>query len=447
MSEPSEQVESFDCDEEELFLVGPDGEEEGLEICVSTDFSWFTEAEQDLVAALEVIQREHPSEEDDEETDINFASVDVETDCDFNPENRTASYGESWEEDPLSEWMPEKILKRHARKGICSYLIKWKSHNRPTWELEEDLFEEGHSGIITTFNRERLDAMEKSNKQQQKKKEVKKAQPPLHRLLKYILFDPRVYWKDFKQRIESRFALSGMQAITIYNVCNSELAATFSNHWKTSTPDSIPVMVFHGTALNNIKNIVTGGLRIPNTGTNPVQVANGSVHGIGIYSSVNPSVCVSYSRNSGYIIVCAGLTSGHFASSVKTPGDYVVFFDDRLLLPCFLVAFERTIVSSAPATYKQNIDQETLTSYAQISTTPSGTYVNYTVAMLVARYRKGLMTASTQVKCPTSIRSGAKEGIHKYEKGKRTLTKKELRSAPKSAKQAYKAGLLLQSRK
>eukprot|EP01060_Flectonema_neradi_P038161 TRINITY_DN7933_c3_g2_i1.p1 TRINITY_DN7933_c3_g2~~TRINITY_DN7933_c3_g2_i1.p1 ORF type:complete len:448 (+),score=65.83 TRINITY_DN7933_c3_g2_i1:53-1396(+) len=447
MSVPSTVVpESFDDNEEELVLVGPDGEEEVLEICKSTDYTWFVEAEQDLVTALRTLEKENPEtdEPSDESTSTLPAEADIEDECDFSPENRSASYGQSWEEDPLSDWMPEKILKRHARKGVCSYLVKWKSHHQPTWELEEDLFEEGHSGMIAAFNRSRRE----SNKNPPKKEGDKAVgqKKPLYRLLKYMLFDPKAYWRDFQNRIESRFRLAGMQAMTIYNVCNAELASAFTKHWLTETPDSVPVMVFHGTALTNIESIVTGGLRIPNQGENPVKVANGSVHGIGIYTSINPSVCISYSRNSGYIIVCAGLTSGHFASYVKTPGDFVVFFDERLLLPCFLVAFERTVVSGNPAVYKQNIDQETLTSYNQIQPVVSH-YQNYTTAMLISRYKQGLLMAGQQQKNPRTIRSGATEGVHKYEKGKRTLTKKELRAAPKSAKQAYKAGLLLQPRK
>jgi len=71
----------------------------------------------------------------------------------------------------------------------------------------------------------------------------------------------------------------------------------------------LPVLLFHGTAERNIKGIRKYGLRVPNTGAAPISVANGSVHGVGVYTAKEPSGSAYYTKGSKQMLVCAGLCS------------------------------------------------------------------------------------------------------------------------------------------
>lgn len=112
-------------------------------------------------------------------------------------------------------------------------------------------------------------------------------------------------------------------------------------------------LVFHGTKLSNMQSICDRGLLVPNPSVNGVAVANGSAHGIGIYSCQEPSYPAGYARGtSKTLFVCAALTpeknipvrvspgSEQTLPKFKRSGNVIVLFRDELIIPLFLMDFE-----------------------------------------------------------------------------------------------------------
>jgi len=92
---------------------------------------------------------------------------------------------------------------------------------------------------------------------------------------------------------------------------------------------------FHGTAEGNLPGICEEGFVIPGRG-NKVRVANGSAHGLGIYTAVasNPRLSLNYTRGSRKLLVCGVLDSSD-TQQVKHAGDQMVIFDACRVAPLF----------------------------------------------------------------------------------------------------------------
>ena len=125
-------------------------------------------------------------------------------------------------------------------------------------------------------------------------------------------------------------------------------------------------LVFHGTKLTNMQSICDRGLLVPNPAVNGVSVANGSAHGVGIYSCMEPSYPAGYARGtSKTLFVCAALTPNwnanapvHVAPGAPPPpfkrsGNVIVLFREELIVPLFLMDFE-------PATSSYSYTSQTL---------------------------------------------------------------------------------------
>ena len=51
----------------------------------------------------------------------------------------------------LTDALPEALLKRVKKRGVTQYLVKWTHTPEPSWELEDDLVEEGYGNLIDRF--------------------------------------------------------------------------------------------------------------------------------------------------------------------------------------------------------------------------------------------------------------------------------------------------------
>lgn len=109
--------------------------------------------------------------------------------------------------------------------------------------------------------------------------------------------------------------------------------------------------MYHGT--KNMQSICDRRLLVPNPSVNGVGVANGSAHGIGIYSCQEPNYPSSYARGtSKTLFVCAALTpeksvpvrvapgDAQTLPAFKRSGNVIVLFREELIVPLFLLDFE-----------------------------------------------------------------------------------------------------------
>jgi len=121
---------------------------------------------------------------------------------------------------------------------------------------------------------------------------------------------------------------------------------------------------YHGTNISNLPAIYEKGLLIPGQG-NCLQVANGSAHGLGIYTATvqNPSLSWSFCRApepmDRKMMVCGILddasqvtddgykmgvrTVTRESQNVRHVGDAMVIFDDRRVAPFFEVSIGETL--------------------------------------------------------------------------------------------------------
>lgn len=62
---------------------------------------------------------------------------------------RSAS-GDEWQPGTTA-WVPETVLKRKRVEGVTMWLIKWRYVVEPSWEVEDDLVDEGHGKLLEQF--------------------------------------------------------------------------------------------------------------------------------------------------------------------------------------------------------------------------------------------------------------------------------------------------------
>jgi len=96
------------------------------------------------------------------------------------------------------------------------------------------------------------------------------------------------------------------------------------------------VPAFHGTNEANLGSIYAQGLVIPGQGNN-IRVANGSAHGLGIYTAVvsNPGLSRSYARGSYQPLLVCGVLDSKDRMDVYNTGTARVIFDTRRVAPLF----------------------------------------------------------------------------------------------------------------
>lgn len=107
------------------------------------------------------------------------------------------------------------------------------------------------------------------------------------------------------------------------------LAAAPQNRFMESCGSYALIPALHGTHADNKHSIFTKGLLVPST-NNGLKVANGSVHGIGIYAALHNSyTSVSYSSDNR-LLVCAVLGGPDDSVSHVGSGVFVVFDECRI---------------------------------------------------------------------------------------------------------------------
>lgn len=127
------------------------------------------------------------------------------------------------------------------------------------------------------------------------------------------------------------------------------------------------IPTYHGTSEHNLPSIFQRGLLVPYEANNGIRVANGSAHGVGIYtaSMESPQLSLGFIRPSSrarQLLVCGVLDdavqSGELKSfgaltvkaeseAVRHVGNAVVIFDSRRVAPLF-VASTNTLPASKP---------------------------------------------------------------------------------------------------
>eukprot|EP01059_Diplonema_ambulator_P011074 TRINITY_DN21042_c0_g1_i1.p1 TRINITY_DN21042_c0_g1~~TRINITY_DN21042_c0_g1_i1.p1 ORF type:complete len:433 (+),score=95.66 TRINITY_DN21042_c0_g1_i1:72-1370(+) len=421
---------AFSEEDENLLaeLCGVAEEEGPVEECDAAGKDWYELARRDMERYLVTLEEEEEVVEVKEEDEGLVGG------------GRTESFGEGWEDDDLGNWQPEKILKRGYKNGVKHYLVKWRSAAEPTWETAEDLEEEGHLPLLKEFDQKRASGKPSNPPRSEKSSQPSAPPRPVKKTL-INTFTPEVYWADFQTRIVEAFRHCSYYVAEIHNVCRFEAAEKFTSLWRSSD-EGVPVMLFHGTDRTNLGGIVKEGLKIPGKG-NAVRVANGSAYGVGIYTGAYPSVSIPYSRGSPYVFVCAGLISGRFSTSVRQPGSMMVFYDEALVLPCFLVKYTMLDVSpkyfpTQTTEWLEEISQPTppIGASGTASSSPL-------ISDLMARYKNGIAAAADAPPPANDLKGGGEPGM-RYSKTLNTLTKKQLRALPRSAKEMYKDGLLKQ---
>ena len=122
---------------------------------------------------------------------------------------------------------------------------------------------------------------------------------------------------------------------------------------KACNGDDTEVIVFHGSRQQNYDNIARGGFLIG--GVSPgVDVVNGAVLGLGVYTATTPDLPVVYAWDSNWLLCCRGvrgqassqaagtaqeLTSGPCHSYVLN--EIIVFWTVEQVLPLYLIEFNR----------------------------------------------------------------------------------------------------------
>ena len=104
------------------------------------------------------------------------------------------------------------------------------------------------------------------------------------------------------------------------------------------------IWVFHGTSsAATVQTICTGGFKVAGQPGGP-KIANGAVHGHGIYAATGPKSPKFYGKDSRSVILCLALPGKRGGlqevdDSWYPRDDWVVFKKDAQLLPKYVVHF------------------------------------------------------------------------------------------------------------
>ena len=110
-------------------------------------------------------------------------------------------------------------------------------------------------------------------------------------------------------------------------------------------PRHAPLQVFHGTATQAaIDTIISGGFKVG--GTEGIAIANGAVHGRGVYTATGPATPMqSYAGSTSQVILCRALPGqegprdSNGVDMWRPRRDWAVFADAASLLPMYVVRF------------------------------------------------------------------------------------------------------------
>ncbi|KAJ9460340.1 hypothetical protein DIPPA_24579 [Diplonema papillatum] len=115
---PVAQVEAVTSGDDELMS------------CESDDFAWFAEEKRDLQRYMDALEPEQL-----QASGAESGAREEEQCIDGEPVDRSVN-------------RPERLLGKSKRYGMKYCLVKWINYDKPTWEPEEDLIEEGHGWLL-----------------------------------------------------------------------------------------------------------------------------------------------------------------------------------------------------------------------------------------------------------------------------------------------------------
>lgn len=146
---------------------------------------------------------------------------------------------------------------------------------------------------------------------------------------------------DFFKQHAARFC-SGLQTCFGYPVIlhptslNTKVEERFHFACSGRLEGSL-VPALHGTDGNNLDSIYQHGLMIPGQG-NQLRVANGSAHGVGIYSASmdNPALSRNYMRGADPPVLVCGVLDSDVDQEVYHAGGALVIFDEHRIAPLFV---------------------------------------------------------------------------------------------------------------
>ena len=311
------------------------------------------------------------------------------------------------------EWVLEKILKRRARgDSEWIYLCKWKWYADPTWEGRTLLEDEGWGRMLDAFDATKLPA---ERQRQPRVAPLPKPKP------KSKIFAPtaleQLYTDSLKQVCE-QFSILQCNVVRYAAVENTDLEQRFLNTLSSHGWDHCPTLLYHGTRRVNILPICESGLLIPGQGN--VRVLNGSAYGVGIYTARDPGISLGYSADCQMMFVCLGII-GPKITTTKQANDIFVFFDERLLVPMWVVEY-RNRGLGAPGPQRVTMSELLGKPY-------------------VDDYKPPPPVIAQPILPPIPPQAPLLPGEH-HPLATRPITKKMLRQAPKSVKELYKMGKL-----
>ena len=329
--------------------------------------------------------------------------------------SRDYSEGYEQQDGEEEEWVLEKILKRKAKAaGDWLYLCKWKWYADPTWEARTLLEDEGWGKALAAFDATKLP--QQTNRQGR----VRKPKEP-----KPKIFTPTTLEQlcpGSLEKVCKQFAACNYSVVRYAPVQNRQLETRFFEAMTGLGPNThFPTILYHGTRKANITPICESGLLIPGHGN--VRVLNGSAYGVGIYTARDPHISVGYSTDM-MMFVCLGLIGPRIATT-KQANDIFVFFEERLLVPMWVVEFRVGSWGREP---------RRVALHEMLSIPFTQTQETYTPQAIPS------MVAS-----PPPPSAPLHPGEH-HPLAQRPITKKMLRQAPKSVKDLYKMGKLRQKK-
>jgi len=415
------------------------------------------------------------------------------------------AWEEEMEKVEAEDWVIEQILSTKYHEGEAYYQVKWHGYLTPTWESEETTVHEGLVRQLLEFKQmevarrkaqaeRRLEASRKAwEAKQQQSKEAKatredsakskavqwllaQARVEDRRLTSMALFDPRVFWPNWYSLIGERFREAGCCVLHVENICHRQRAHEFDSRLQASDAERAePMMVFHGTSAFNIQGIIEDGLQVPGTFAG-VKVANGSAYGVGIYTAASPQL--GYARDFNYhegevsqMFCCAGISHG---AQTKQVSGFTIFFEASLVLPCFLVTFRREAAKPPPGGARYPYAPRLVSEVPIKQETSEGSWVTFPRSGLclplgaapdrplntaLFRSRAGGARVALEGSLALALALARRRrvayvarGDHEnrelrglrvwYDREHRTLSRRQLRAMPRSAKQPFREGLI-----
>ncbi|KAF0981090.1 hypothetical protein FDP41_012878 [Naegleria fowleri] len=150
---------------------------------------------------------------------------------------------------------------------------------------------------------------------------------------RFKFFNPEEYFSDFENEIKRKCS---RKIHKIENCVQPELQLRFSQYINQEENPLI-FMTFHGTSEHNINSIKKHGLLVPGKG-NDIRPVNGSEYGLGIYLSFSGTASIEYCYGGSKMFVCAVCVRDKIV--ISEDGSVLVVFDERCVLPCWLITFE-----------------------------------------------------------------------------------------------------------